>query len=207
MTVDVLAACGRLLARGFRALRGTTNPGPSARSTHRGKSFREDRSERRQRIETTLQRWARQPAGERHDRAEALPYRRAKHLLSKGERAFWYPLYRAVKGKFRIFCKVRLADVVRAPADIPDERRWFRKIARYHVDFVICDPHTTEPLLVVELDDRTHRTKEQRERDQFKQDVLGAGGLPLYRVRAQAAYDPQELSETIVRMIAEQPPQ
>ena len=43
-----------------------------------------------------------------------------------------------------------------------DERYWFRRISRYHVDFVICEPRTTEPLLVVELDDRRHRERRAR---------------------------------------------
>ena len=45
-----------------------------------------------------------------------MPYRRAKRLLSRGEWAFWYPLFKAVEGRYRIFCKVRLADVVDVPA-------------------------------------------------------------------------------------------
>ena len=131
----------------------------------------------------------------------ALPYRRSPHLLSKGERAFWYPLYRAVKGKYRLFCKVRLADVVQCPDARWDEARWFRKIGRYHVDFVICDPKTTAPLLVVELDDRSHRSARSENRDQFKAEVLAAAGMPIYRVNAQKAYDPAELGGSIQRLI------
>ena len=131
----------------------------------------------------------------------ALPYRRAPHLLTKGERAFWYPLYRAVKGKYRIFCKVRLQDVVSAPDSRGDERRWFKKIRGYHVDFVICDPDTTAPLLVVELDDRSHRARKRQDRDDFKAAVLASAGMPIYRVDAEAAYDPAELAEKIQRLI------
>jgi hypothetical protein len=130
-----------------------------------------------------------------------LPYEPVNRLLSKGERAFWYPLYRAVRGKYRIFCKVRLADVVRTGAHRKDERRWFRKISSYHVDFVICQPRTTAPLLVIELDDRSHRSKTREERDEFKEEVLAAAGLPIYRVSAQQAYDPVELGLAIDRLI------
>jgi hypothetical protein len=75
-----------------------------------------------------------------------MPYRRRPHLLSKGERAFWVPLYRAVKGRYRLFCKVRLADVVAAPEDDPRERECFKRIGRFHVDFVLAHPRTTAPL-------------------------------------------------------------
>jgi very-short-patch-repair endonuclease len=132
---------------------------------------------------------------------QELPYRRQPHLLGKGERALWYPLYRAVKGKYRLFCKVRLADVLCCPADHRQERYWFRKIGRYHVDFVVCDPDTTAPLLVVELDGQRHAQQRQQERDRFKDAALIAAGVPVYRVRAQLAYDPLELAEQIGRRI------
>jgi hypothetical protein len=125
----------------------------------------------------------------------AIPFRRASRLLSRGERAFWYPLFEAVKGKYRIFCKVRLLDVVSAPAG--SDRYWFRKVRGFHVDFVLCDPQTTAPLLVVELDDRSHRSDDAKSRDELKAAVLAAAGLPLYRVACQQAYDPTDLARAI----------
>jgi hypothetical protein len=133
---------------------------------------------------------------------ENLPYRRTRGVLSKGEYAVWVPLYHAVRGKYRIFCKVRLADIVCCPRGRADERRWFRKIGRYHVDFVICHPQTTEPLLVIELDDRRHRERVRKARDDFKDAVLRAASVPVYRIPAQQAYDVIELEETITRLIA-----
>lgn len=124
-----------------------------------------------------------------------MPFTRAKRLLSKGERAFWYPLFKACEGKYRIFCKVRLADVIVTPETT--SRYWFKKIRGYHVDFVLCNPHTTAPLLVVELDDRSHESTRAQERDAFKESVLAAAKLPLYRVTCQQAYDPGELARAI----------
>jgi hypothetical protein len=131
---------------------------------------------------------------------EPLPYQRSRGLLTKGERALWFPLFKAVKGRYRLFCKVRLADVVCCPPKHPQERRWFRKIGRYHVDFVLADPQTTVPLLVIELDDRSHRVR--RERDDFKDKVLQSAGVPILRIPAQQAYDPLELAEFISRLLA-----
>jgi very-short-patch-repair endonuclease len=121
--------------------------------------------------------------------------------LSKSERDFWQSLYHAVRGKYRIFCKVRLADIAIPRHSGREERRWFNKIGRYHVDFVICEPKTTAPLLVIELDDRSHRSARRRERDAFKDAVLAAAGIPLYRVRVQGTYDSSELRRQIQRLI------
>lgn len=121
--------------------------------------------------------------------------------MSKGERAVWYPLHYAVKGRYRVFCKVRLADVVCCPPSHRYERQWFKKIKGFHCDFVICDPETTEPLLVVELDDKGHRSRRNQERDQFKDAVLHGAGMPILRIPAQQAYDPKELAEQIDRLL------
>jgi hypothetical protein len=170
------------------------------------------RRERLENIDKTVRKWneepkpppalARPPAP-----AQApvrLPYRRTSGILSKGERAFWGALYHAVKGKYRIFCKVRLADIVCCPDRRADERMWFKKIGRFHVDFVICEPKSTRPLLVIELDDRSHRTRSKRrqERDQWKDDVLRAAGVPVHRVRAQQAYDVAELRQAVEHIVA-----
>jgi very-short-patch-repair endonuclease len=85
------------------------------------------------------------------------------------------------------------------------ESFWFRKIVNYHVDFVICDPTTTAPLLVVELDDRRHRERNRKRQDDFKNAVLQTAGLPIYRIAAQAAYDPLELKQQIEKMITARP--
>ena len=124
-----------------------------------------------------------------------IAFRRAPRLLSRGERAFWYPLFEAVKGKYRIFCKVRLLDIVDTPSG--SDRYWFKKVRGFHVDFVLCDPQTTAPLLVVELDDRSHNSSRVKERDELKSAVLAAAGLPLLRVTCQQAYDPEELGQAI----------
>lgn len=137
----------------------------------------------------------------RQQEADGLPFRRADGLLTEGELAFWHPLSRAVKGKFHIFCKVRLADVVRCPDDLPQEGLWFRRIGWYHVDFVLCEPRTTRPVLVIELDDRRHGEGRRKDRDAYKDEVLSAAGMPVYRVRARGAYDLAELAREIERRL------
>jgi hypothetical protein len=134
-----------------------------------------------------------------------MPYERTPSLLSKGERAFWFPLYYAVRGRYRIFCKVRLADVIRCPPNRPDERKWFKRVKGYHVDFVLCDPQSTRPLLVLELDDRSHRSDRAKDRDAFKDAALRAAGVPLFRVNAQQAYAPDELRSVIDSLLRPQP--
>ncbi len=190
------------MARSLASLLSSEEPSRRGRSSRRystpSRGTRANaKRERFERVDKVVASWQR----EQDQRAGPLPYRKADHLLSKGERALWHPLFLAVKGKYRLFCKVRLADVVCCPPDRKDERQWFRKIGRYHVDFVICDPQTTQPLLVVELDDRRHRETGRRSRDEFKDAVLAAAGMPIYRIRTQSAYDVEELKQQIERRL------
>lgn len=133
--------------------------------------------------------------------AARLPYRGTRTLLSKGERAFWRSLCDAVGNRYLIFCKVRLADLATAPDERADSVRRFQDLGSFHVDFVLCDFDTTAPLLVIELDDPSHEQAYVRRRDRFKDAVLKASGLPVYRVKCRNAYSGNELSNEIARRI------
>ena len=51
-----------------------------------------------------------------------------------------------------------------------------------HCDFVLADARTLEPLLVIELDDKSHWQTDAQECDKFKDAVLDVAGVPLLRV-------------------------
>jgi very-short-patch-repair endonuclease len=57
-------------------------------------------------------------------------------------------------------------------------------------------------LLVVELDDRRHREHARKRHDDFKDAVLRAAGLPIYRIAARAAYDVEALRRQIEEFIS-----
>jgi hypothetical protein len=205
---DALVAAFERVTRWVAGLASVPRRPAPSRAPRKNKRFGpfSSRSDRRKNIEATVDRWREEErvrASSPEPAKPALPYCRAENLLTKGERAFWLPLSQAVNGKYRIFCKVRLADVVCCPPGQSDEKDWFRKIAHAHVDFVICQPESTRPLLVIELDDRSHLDPAQGRRDEWKDDVLCAARLPVYRVPAREAYDALELSQTIDRMIEE----
>lgn len=132
--------------------------------------------------------------GERSPTVEsrAHPYRRRRALLSRGELAFYHVLRRAVAGRWTISVKPRLADVVWCP-----RAQWRTavgaRVAQKHLDFVLYDNDTTEIVLAVELDDRSHARRERRLRDAFLDEVLAGCKVRFLRVRAQAFYSYPEL--------------
>lgn len=84
-------------------------------------------------------------------------------------------------------CKVRLADIVTC-----SETAWRRgsgsPIAQKHLDFVLCDVHSTRFLAAIELDDRSHHRPDRRKRDRFVNRVLAEAGIDLIRFRARSRY-------------------
>jgi hypothetical protein len=124
-----------------------------------------------------------------------LPYEGVDALFTPAERAFLAVLDQAVAGRYRMFGKVRLADLVAVRA-MPDRSAWqtaFNRIDRKHVDFVGCDPADLSVKFVVELDDRSHQQANRRQRDEFVDDALRAARIPVFHVRAQGSYSVEEV--------------
>jgi hypothetical protein len=133
-------------------------------------------------------------------RGSTLPYRGRRALLSRGELAFYRVLVSAVRGRWTISVKPRLADVIWCPPSLWRTAAGAR-VAQKHLDFVLYDPETTAVVLAIELDDRSHARRERRVRDDFVDEVLAACGVVLLRVRAAAAYDVAALQTRIEAMV------
>ncbi len=132
------------------------------------------------------------------------PYRKADALFTSAERSFLGVLEQAVGQRYRVMGKVRLADIISAQEGrAPDPaRRAFYKIACKHVDFVLCDPRTLDVAGVIELDDKTHKEPERRQRDTFVDEALGEAGVPILHVPVQRSYDIAELRRQVKEAFA-----
>src|SRR6185312_7309345 len=130
-----------------------------------------------------------------------VPFRRAESILSPAERAFFDVLRQAIGRDLYIFVKVRMEDVFNLPAGIPNRKAWTGKVRQKHLDFVLCDPQTLAPVLVIELDDSTHQRADAQTRDAVKDAILNAAGLPILRVTARREYLPKELSQSIANRL------
>jgi hypothetical protein len=116
-------------------------------------------------------------------------YRKCRSLLSPAERSFFGVLEPiAVDLSLRVFSKVRLADVLYVPRDAPNRQALVNRTLQKHLDFVLCDPSTLAPVLVVELDDASHDLDDRQRRDDFVDAACSAAQLPVLHVRAQRSY-------------------
>lgn len=122
------------------------------------------------------------------------PYHSRSFLLTRNELAFFHALHAAIESRFCLFTKVRLADIVGCSDALWDQEPG-RKIAQKHVDFVLCERASSRIILVIELDDRSHRRPERKRRDLFLNQLFRDADIPLLRHRAQDSYQPSALKQ------------
>jgi len=127
------------------------------------------------------------------------PYQSKDVLCSPAERSFLGALDKIVGKRYRIFAKVRLADIIDVPKELSVSARQsaFNQITGKHIDFIICNENDLSIICAIELDDKTHRGRGRHERDQFLDRTLKAAGVPVLRIKAQSSYSIKEISSRL----------
>ena len=126
-------------------------------------------------------------------------YEAVSEFLTPAERSFFGVLEQAVASDYRIFAKVRLADIVR-PVRNPSRSGWqsaFNRISAKHVDFVLCDSLCLGVMAVIELDDRSHERFERGIRDSLVDSALASARIPILRIPASRSYSPVQIREQV----------
>lgn len=142
-------------------------------------------------------------AGENKDESTSnpmpeFPYHLRDHFLSPAEQAFFDILRQAVGNRAVLNAKVALNDIFYVNKDDYSRYRIYtNKIDRKHVDFLLCDPVTMQPVVGIELDDRSHQREDRQERDHFVDGVFSAGDLPLLHMPVRRAYVSSEIEEKL----------
>jgi hypothetical protein len=120
-------------------------------------------------------------------------------LFTAAERSFLGVLDQASSGRYRIFGKVRIADVL-APArglDKSARATALNRISAKHFDFVLCDPNTLQVQAVIELNDKSHSTTRRIERDELVARACAEAGLALRMVKAQSSYSIEAVKQIL----------
>tara|TARA_R110002074_G_scaffold373069_1_gene548748 strand:+ start:34665 stop:35402 length:738 start_codon:yes stop_codon:yes gene_type:complete len=121
---------------------------------------------------------------------ELYPYITKGPLFSAAERSFYGVLAMAAGDTAIVFGKVRIADILEPEAGL-NKSNWqtsFNKISRKHFDYVLCEPTDLSIICVVELDDKSHNSNKQKERDLFVEGACNKSGLTLHRFKASDNY-------------------
>lgn len=124
-----------------------------------------------------------------------LPYQPAKVLFSAAERSFLGVLDQAVGSDYRVFGKVRLADIATVKPGLSKSARQgaLNRIAAKHFDFVVCLASDLSVVCAIELNDKSHSGKRAQARDDLLAKVCQSIKLPLLIVTAKHAYSIEEI--------------
>lgn len=130
-------------------------------------------------------------------------YKLKNNFLSPAEINFYRVLETALReDEFKVFAKVRLADIVEVNSHGKDFTQRWNKISQKHIDFLVCDKDL-KPLICIELDDKSHLMNSAFPNDTFKNDLFTNVSLPLLRIVARRAYDPVELHSLVLSRLTQ----
>jgi hypothetical protein len=146
-------------------------------------------------------------AGKKVGAGIGYPYVPAKALFSPAERSFLGVLDQAVGPGYRVFGKVRVADLALVKPGLSNSARQgaLNRVGSKHVDFVVCRAADLSLVCAVELNDKSHASKRAQARDELLRNVCKAIALPLFAVPAKRAYSVQELREQLAAVIGVMP--
>lgn len=109
----------------------------------------------------------------------------AKDALTPNEVEFFGRLRRALP-QYTVLAQVPLSALVKTtlPESHPDFWQSFDRFSRKVADFVVVDSRRMRTLAVIELDDRTHDVK--RDKDRARDALLRSAGIPTVRWDSRA---------------------
>lgn len=132
-------------------------------------------------------------------------YRQRGSLFTAAERSFLGVLDQATEGRYRVFGKVRVADVLATAKGLDNSARTtaFNQISAKHFDFVLCDSKTLDIKAAIELNDKSHNSNRRAARDEFLRSACAEASLRLFEVPAQRSYTVEAVRQLIVELEGE----
>lgn len=103
-----------------------------------------------------------------------LPLYNKKNLITNNEKIFYNKLKSIINDTYLIQTQVNLATIIKKNYNNYRINELFRNI-----DFGIFDKNTYEPLILIELNDSTHKLKDRYQRDQKVKEILKIANIPL----------------------------
>lgn len=123
-------------------------------------------------------------------------------VLTRAEQKFYASLKKVVGEKYQILIKTRLADIFKTK-DGSGYYAALNKITAKHIDFLLCEPDSFEPILGIELDGSSHKRSDRKDRDAFVNRLFEQAEMSLLRVPVTGQYPAEELRDKIAGILRE----
>lgn len=124
-------------------------------------------------------------------------YRLKNLIMTDSEFKFYKILCIAVTNQFDIFPQIHLDAILDNKIRGQSWIGAFRHINEKSIDFVLCDKKTGAPVLVIELDDKSHLREDRIIRDEEVERIFRDAKLPLLRIKDKYTFTPEEISNQI----------
>jgi hypothetical protein len=125
-------------------------------------------------------------------------YKRQPALFSPAEQSFLGLLEQVLGSEYRVFGKVRIADLIK-PENGAGRKTALNRIVGKHVDFVVCNAKNLSIIGVIKLDDKSYGQDSRQKRDAFVDKAFASAGIPITRFPARAVYSLSASKESIQR--------
>lgn len=126
------------------------------------------------------------------------PYNLRDDFLSDAEKSFYHTLKVYLEERAVVCPKVSLKDMFFVSnKSNKDYMKYFNKIAKKHVDFLLCEPKTMKPLCGIELDDSSHSRQNRIDRDLFVDKVFENAKLRIIHIPNKKGYTKEDLNAVL----------
>ena len=133
----------------------------------------------------------------KEDNEDYKHYVKRNYLMSKAEHEFFKTLQEVVKDKYYIVPQVQLSKIVEVNHYEHQKIKYYNKIDRKSVDFVLFNKEYFTPYMAIELDDSSHMLPPREVRDDFVGSMLERVGIKLIRVPVARSYDLRAIFDKI----------
>ena len=118
-------------------------------------------------------------------------FRMKERFFTKSEYMFFQELEKQNNGKYHIFSKVRMEDIVEVKSELDYKVKRAKRnyIKSRHIDFVLVDKETGSVVKAIELDGKSHSTEKQKRSDEVKNQILRGAGIDLVHVRVGESFE------------------
>ncbi len=137
----------------------------------------------------------------KENKKEKLPYQRKDYFITKTESIFFKELESVVGNNYYIFPQVILSNLFFIKTKGKDYQKYYNKINRKSVDFILVDKKDMKIKLAIELDDSSHDYNRRKKRDAFVEEIFKDTETPLLRIRCRTSYDHEKVKELVNKAI------
>lgn len=134
---------------------------------------------------------------------EFFPYKKKKRFLSENQQNLFRALEKAIGENYYIFPQIHLSSLLKIKEEAERERdKYFYKLARPSVDFVLCDKQAISPILAIKIINFSEESPTKRQDNKFVEKSLLAAGLALLEIEEKKEYNADEIKKLISEKIS-----